>query len=272
MEQITSRANPKIRAAAALLSAAERKKTGLFLAEGARLCADAALNGVRIRQCFVTPAAREKYDTLVGRIADSAAEICEIGGSVAEKLSDTAHPQGVFCVCEKPERTLRFDPAGFYVITDGVQNPDNLGAVARSAEAFGAAGLFVAGGCDIFAPKALRSSMGALLRFPVEQTASAAEAVRRLIRSGCAVYAAALTPEATPVTAVPKSRPAACVIGNEGSGVSAETLAACTGSVIIPMAGRAESLNAAAAAAVLLWEFTKDGACPAAEQKPDKVW
>ena len=254
-----------MQAAAALLGAGERKKTGLFLAEGARLCADAAGNGVEIETLFVTAAAAEKYAALLEPAVRAAARRYEIAESVAEKLSDTAHPQGVFCVCRKPERALTLQPDGFYVITENLQNPDNLGAIARTAEAFGANGLLVAGGCDVYQPKALRASMGALLRFPVAFAADAPAEIERFRSAGLAVYAAALTPEAADIRAVPKTGGAAVVIGNEGAGVSPEALAASTGSVIIPMAGKAESLNAAAAAAVLLWEFTKDWT-PAAER------
>ena len=257
-ERISSRTNPKVQAAAALLAAKERNACGRFLAEGARLCADAAGNGVEIETLFVTPAAAEKYAALLEPVFRKAGRVCEIGDAVAEKLSDTAHPQGVFCVCKKPERRFLLKPAGFYVMTENLQNPDNLGAISRTAEAFGADGLLVAGGCDMYQPKALRASMGALLRFPVASVPDAPAEICRLKDAGIAVYAAALTPQASDLRTVPKTGGVAVVIGNEGSGVSPETLAACTGSVVIPMAGKAESLNAAAAAAVLLWEFTKD--------------
>ena len=260
MEQITSRTNPRIKAAAALLQGAARKESGLFLAEGARLCADAAEHGVAIETCFFTAQALEKYPRQTALLQKTAGCCFEIAESVAGRLADTAHPQGIFAVCRKPERRLTVDPAGFYVVTDDVQNPDNLGAIARTAEAFGAGGLFVAGGCDPYGPKALRASMGATLRFPVCPVPSAAGQARILREAGLQVFAAALTAEALDLRNVKKTGGAAVVIGNEGNGVSSETLAACSGCVIIPMAGKAESLNAAAAAAVLLWEFTKDRA------------
>ena len=258
MELISSRTNPRIRAAAALLQSAARKESGMFLAEGARLCADAAENGVEIDTCFFTAGAAEKYSRYLLPLQNAAAHCFEITQSVAEKLADTAQPQGIFAVCRKPARALTVRPDGFYVIADNLQNPDNLGAVARTAEAFGADGLLTAGGCDPFGPKALRSSMGAVLRFPVYPVSSAAAGVGALREKGLFVWAAALTADAVDLRSVPKTGGAAVVIGNEGNGVSPETLAACSGTVVIPMAGTAESLNAAAAAAVLLWEFTKD--------------
>ena len=252
---ITSRQNPRVRAAAALLDAKERKKTGLFLLEGARLCADAAENGVAVETLFLTPRAAEGYAPYYETVRAAAKETFFIDESVAEKLSDTAGSQHFFCVCRKRETPWAIDPAGFYLITDRVQNPDNLGALSRSAEAFGAAGLIVCGGCDLWSPKALRASMGALLRFPVFRAADAAEAAEKLTGLGMRVFAALLSDTARDVRSVTLTGGGALVIGNEGSGVSDAAAAVCTDHVIIPMAGKAESLNAAAAGAVLLWEL-----------------
>lgn len=252
---ITSRQNPRVKAAAALLDAKERKKTGLFLLEGARLCADAAENGVAVETLLVTPRAAEGYAPYYKAVRAAAEETLFIDETVAEKLSDTAASQHFFCVCRKRETPLAIDPAGFYLITDRVQTPDNLGALSRSAEAFGAAGLIVCGGCDIYSPKALRASMGALLRFPVYREADAALVVETLTGRGMRVFAALLSDTARDVRAVSLTGGGALVIGNEGAGVSDAVAAKCTDHVIIPMAGRAESLNAAAAGAVLLWEL-----------------
>lgn len=257
-ELLASRANPKIREAAALLDAAARKKTGRFLLEGARLCADAADSGVPVEAAFVTPAAEAKFPAACGRLLAAARNAYSISEQAAEKLSDTRSPQGVFCVCLQREPAFSFRADGFYVLTDGVQNPDNLGAVSRTAEALGAAGLIVGGGCDVYAPKALRASMGALLRLPVLRTDDPAGTVLSMRRQGFTVYAAALRDDAVDVRAAKKGAGTAVVIGNEGNGVSPAVSDACDASVVIPMPGGAESLNAAAAAAILIWEFTKD--------------
>ena len=256
-ELLTSRTNPKIREAAALLQPAARRETGRFLLEGLRLCADAAENGVEVETCFVSEAALGRGDSRLAALLGAAGRVYAVSDPVAEKLSDTRAPQGVFCVCKKKTESARIVPDAFYVVTEDLQNPDNLGAASRTAEALGAAGLVTAGGCDIYSPKALRASMGALLRFPVLRTGSGAEAVALLRRRGYRVYAAVPHPGAADVTEMEKGPGCAVVIGNEGNGVSEETLAVCDGSVRIPMKGRAESLNAAAAAAILIWEFTK---------------
>ncbi len=254
-ERIESKSNPKIKDAAALADARERKRTGLFLAEGARLCADAAENGVEIVSLFITDRAAGTYAKYYVTVRAAAAREYRISEDAAARLSDTVTNQGFFCVCRKRTETPAPDPAGAYLLTDCIQDPENLGALARSAEAFGADGLIVCGGCDVYAPKALRASMGALLRFPVIRAESAAEVIRGCTAAGMRAYAAVLQPAAADVRAVKPGGGRVVVIGNEGRGVSPEAAAACTQAVIIPMAGRAESLNAAAAGAVLLWEL-----------------
>lgn len=256
-ELLTSRQNPKIREACALLTAAARRQTGLFLLEGARLCADAAQNGVQITDCFFTDAAFNKYGKEIASAAENAGRVYRITDAVAEKLSDTRTPQGVFCVCRQRPTEPEIRSDGFYLMTDNIQNPDNLGAIARTAEAFGAAGMIVSGGCDVFAPKALRASMGALLRFPVLRADDAVLTAAQLKKQGLRVYAAALHRASVDVTAVPKTGGSVMIVGNEGSGVSEALLEICDQTVYIPMRGRAESLNAAVAAAILIWEFTK---------------
>ncbi len=254
-ELLSSRQNPRIKAAAALKDAAERKNTGLFLAEGARLCADAAAFGAGVQALFVTEAAAAAYSAQFAAVREAAENVYYITEAVAQKLADTASSQNFFCVCRKKNAAPVPLSGGACVVTDRVQNPENLGALSRSAEAFGAVELIVCGGCDIYAPKALRASMGALLRFPVRQAKNAAEEIRRLNESGVRTFAAVLSVRAADVRTVRVNGPLALVIGNEGDGVSPEAAAACTDQVIIPMAGRAESLNAAAAGAVLMWEL-----------------
>lgn len=257
MEIITSKTNPRVKSAAALLDRRERKKTGLFLLEGARLCADAAGNGVTVETLFVTQEAAVKYAAecdVISRAANSA--YC-VSDAVAEKLSDTLHPQGVFCVCRMPQTVPSVDPDGLYVFLDNIQNPDNLGAISRTAEALGFAGLIVSAGCDIYSPKALRASMGALLRFPVIVAADGAALLRECAEKGMRLLATVPDRDAEDITKVTLSSGAVLVVGNEGSGVSDETLALCADRVTIPMAGRAESLNAAAAAAIAMWEIKR---------------
>ena len=256
---LTSRSNERVKEAAALLSAAGRRKSGRFLIEGARLCEDASLNGAQIEAVFVTPRAQEKYKKECAAVAARAGAGYLINEEIAQKLSDTGSSQEIFCVCVKTERWDLKDvvPDGIYLFCDDLQNPDNLGAVVRSAEALGARGLILSGGCDRYSPKALRASMGALLRFPVYKTEDGVQTLAALRQRGFRVYATMLTDDAEDIKSVDKSGGVILVVGNEGSGVSDAVAAQCTQKIIIPMKGKAQSLNAAAAAAIALWEFVR---------------
>ena len=253
MEVLTSKNNPRVKNAAALLDRRERKKTGRFLLEGARLCADAAANGVTVETLFLTETAAEKYPAEAALLQKAAQCAYYIGEAAAEKLSDTKNSQNVFCVCKRKDDAFEIRPEGLYVCLDNVQNPDNLGAVSRTAEALGFDGLIVSGGCDIDSPKALRASMGALLRFPVTVPEDGAALLRDCRERGMRLLATVPDRSADDITKLNLSSGAVLVIGNEGSGVSEETLGLCTDRVTIPMAGKAESLNAAAAAAISMF-------------------
>lgn len=258
MENITSRQNPCIKAAAKLKDAGERRRTGLFILEGARLCADAAQAGNEIVEFYVTEAAAGKYKKEFTLLSEKAEKSFFISEEVAQKLSDTKNSQQFFAVCREKKLSEDIDTDGMYVFTDNVQNPDNLGAIARTCEALGADGIIVSAGCDIYSPKAQRASMGALLRFPVIRTTDGASLLSQLKNSNMKIFASVVQPDAKSITEADKSGGCVLVIGNEGNGVSAETLCLCSEKITIPMKGKAESLNAAAAATVLIWEFMKD--------------
>ena len=151
---------------------------------------------------------------------------------------------------------LSLQEGGRYLLLDRLQDPGNLGTIIRGAEAFGVTALVLGPGCpDCFSPKVLRSTMGSLFRQPVFHTGDLPGSIRRMGEEGFAVYAAMLDPAARTVQQLPRSGGLGVVIGNEGRGVSPEVAAACAGSVYIPMAPAIESLNAAAAASVLMWEM-----------------
>ena len=257
MEIISSRTNPVIKAAAALKESSERKKTGLFLIEGARLCFDAASNGVQVEKLFITERAAEKYSREFEAVKENALKSYFISEHIAEKLSDTKNSQQFFAVCRDTKGTPEIARDKMYVFCDNIQNPDNLGAIVRTAEALGAAGLIINSGCDIYSPKALRASMGALMRFPVIRTENASALLTALRRDGMEIYGSVVSPDAEKLTETEKKGSGVLVIGNEGNGISEEILSVCTRQITIPMKGKAESLNASAAATILIWEFMK---------------
>ena len=261
MERLIAKNNDKIKSAAAIRdSAKQRRESGLFFLEGARLCTDAAENDVQIYRAFFTQKALEKYADYAVKVTEKAKESYEITEEISARLSDTQNPQGIFCLCrtkEKDIRTSEINPAGKYVFLENVQDPSNLGAVSRTAEALGIDGMFVCGGCDIYNPKALRASMGSALRIPVFTCDDSVETIRHLRDKGFLTLASTPDSSAQLITDVEMSGGVVCVVGNEGNGVTQQTMAACDGKVTIPMGGRAESLNASTAAAILIWEMVR---------------
>ena len=156
-----------------------------------------------------------------------------------------------------PENTeFSVKKGGRYLALEQVQNPQNLGAAARTAEALGIAGLIVSGGCDRFNPKALRASMGSLLRLPVMQVEDLASWLKAQNET---MLTLATVPDmrATSICTLDFSGGAIAVVGNEGNGVSEAVLSAVRERVTIPMRGAAESLNASAAATITMWEMMR---------------
>lgn len=247
MEKITSRQNPLFQKLRKLnTSNSFRRQQGLFTCEGPKLLEEAMKWNIPIETVVKTP----DFDLSRGL----ACRVVETPADVLSSLADTVTPQKVIFTCKMPETVLPEQlPAGRYLVLDGVQDPGNIGTIWRTADAFGAAGLILTGSCgDPFAPKTVRASMGACFRLPVwkGERQNVADLLRKL---EIPLYATALRDDTGDVRETELSR-AAVVIGSEGRGVSEEMLNLCQGTLKIPMEARCESLNAAIAAAVVLWE------------------
>ena len=250
MEKITSRENAKIKYACRLSSsAAFRRSEGRFLAEGRKLCPELC-RGAQLETLFYTENAMAKCPEL----ADLPGEHYLVEDHVADKLADVGTHQGVFGVFRTPVHTLdEVRTGGRYLALERVQDPGNVGAVLRTADAFGCDGVVLLAGCaDPFSVKTLRSSMGAVFRVPVWCT-DAETLHLRLHEAGLPLYGAALRDDTEDARALDLRR-CAIAIGSEGRGLTEQVLALCDRTVRIPMEAHCESLNAAMAAAVLLWE------------------
>lgn len=264
--EVSSRDNRLVKEWRRLASdAAFRRKTGRFALEGVRLCADAALSGVPVSAVMLTERAKEQYAALLRPVLETAQQVVTITPALAAYVGETAATQGVFAIVSRKSRDFVLSAEGRYLALEDVQDPANLGAVVRTAEAMGADGLVLSRGCcDLYSPKVLRASMGGVFRLPVRETESMPDAVNAWRLAGLRVYACVADREAKKLTRVPFADGTVCLIGNEGNGLRPETKAACTECVTIPMPGRAESLNASAAAAIVLWELCR-GRIPAEE-------
>ena len=261
MEKITSKANDRVKFAVKIRdNTSLRKQEKLFFAEGARLCFDAASSGVEIAEMYVTEKAIDKYSDYVRLVEEKAERSFVVSEDVAEKLSDTKNNQGVFCLCKMLDKNINIGKIkynGKYIALEGVSNPANFGAVVRTAEAVGLDGVIVCGGCDIYNPKSQRAAMGSLFRLNVVEVESLPEALKTLSENGMAVLAGVPDSTAEKLTEVDMSGGVVAIIGNEGNGITEETCKVATKLVTIPMKGRAESLNAAAAASIIIWEMMR---------------
>ncbi len=257
--QLTSRDNPRIKELVKLLSDAKaRRKSGCFVIEGARLCEDAVRSGVTVLSAFATPEAVTRYAACWAVVEAAADTVFTLSEELMRTLSDTGSPQGIVCLCRQVTHAVELTGDGVYVALEDLQDPGNLGTVLRTAEALGAKGILLSKGCcDLYNPKVLRASMGGVFRVPCRVCEDLTAELRELatVRP---VLAAVVDADAVPIQTAPK-RGAVIVIGNEGNGLSAAAVQACSHRVTIPMAGRAESLNASMAAGILLWELCREG-------------
>lgn len=247
MERITSRANPLCAHIRKLnTSNAYRRERGEFVGEGPKLLAEALKAGAEVTAVVAEEGRQVRCPDSIRRV--------EVPAGLLESLCDTKTPQGVLFLCRVPELSLPEKLAGErYLVLDGVQDPGNVGTVWRTADAFGADGLILLGGCaDPFSPKVVRATMGAVFRLPVWQT-DAVTLRERCTAAGLPLYATALREDTEDLGRTDLCRCAA-VIGSEGRGVSDQVLSLCEKTLKIPMRERCESLNAAVAAAVVLWE------------------
>ena len=248
MERITSRTNPlmtHIRKLAA--SRSYREKTGEYLGDGVKLLEEAVRWRADLTAVVFTA------DTPLPPLPETVRAV-EIPADVMRSVSPMEAPQGALFVARRPAAGLpdRLDGRR-YLALEGVQDPGNVGTILRTADAFEADGLFLLEGCaDLYNPKTVRASMGAVFRRPAWHC-TLAQLLPLLKAAGLPLYGAALRADTVDVRAVDLRR-GVVLVGSEGHGLSEAALAACDRTVKIPMSPRCESLNAAVAAATLLWE------------------
>ena len=248
MEYITSRQNPlaaRIRKLNGDRTA--RREAGLFPAEGPKLLEEAIKAGVTV-DTVVTAEGMEIA-------CPAGARRVEVPPDLLKSLCDTKTPQGVLFLAKMPSTAPPERLEGDrWLVLDGLQDPGNVGTIWRAADALGADGLILTNRCaDPFAPKTVRATMGACFRLPVYE-AEAADLPGLLERSGLSLYATALREDTVDIKTAQLKR-CAVVIGSEGRGISPELLRLSEKTVKIPMRERCESLNAAVAAAIVLWEM-----------------
>lgn len=262
METISSMNNRWVKLAAQLKIRKYREKTDLFLVEGVRSVEDAFLQGRRDAVCFVTD--RALAEPRIQSLTENAGQLhwlfLRVEEAMMERLSGTAHGQGVLAILkkEKTEFTQLLEkPGGHYVLLDSIQDPGNMGTILRTAAAAGCSGVLLTEGCtDPYSEKAVRSSMGSILRLPVFEGVTLDQLAELKGKSGL-IFAGTTLEGGTPYKMADIPEDAVFIFGNEGSGIRPEILALCDEKIYIPMAGTVESLNVAACAAVILFHYKK---------------
>ena len=247
-ERITSRSNPLMSQIRKLnTSAACRRKSRQFVCDGDKLLEEALLWHAPVETVVY---AEDAPPPAVG----GDVRLVEVPRPLLRSISPSETPQNVLFLCAIEERPLPARlPGRRYLVLDGVQDPGNVGTMLRTADAFEADGMFLVNACaDLYNPKTVRATMGALFRRPVWRC-TPEELADVLRASDLALYGAALGERTADARTVDYSR-CAIAIGSEGRGLSEALLSLCDGTIRLPMSARCESLNAAVAAAVLLWE------------------
>jgi len=264
---ITSLDNSRLRAACRLKRRKHREETGRFLVEGTRAVEGALRAGASVRAIFVSDSflAGPRARGLGPTIEASGAKVYRVPDSVLKKVADTSSPQGIVAVVQaKPLGLcdLAFDERALLLLCDRIQDPGNLGTMVRVADAARADAVLLGAGCtDLHSPKTVRATMGSLFHLPVVRGAHTAELVGWVRSQGVRVVGT--SPRASLPHYAIDARGALCwVVGNEAHGLSNDVLEACDEVVGIPIPGRAESLNVAVTAAILMFETIRQRMTP----------
>ncbi len=267
-EIITSRQNPLVMLAAGLAERKIRRREGMFRFDGKKLFREALtahlpLHAVLLRE----GSADEILDFVRDLSLPDGVRAVVLPDTLFDRISEEKAPEGVICVSKTldkihkivtinksaPDRNVI--PAGKTLLLESVRDPGNLGTIIRSASAFGVKNLVLSADCaDLYNPRTIRAAMGTLFSQSIYLTEDLVGVIE-LLRTRGRVFAAALCEDAARLGEVRFGENDAALVGNEGHGLSAAALAACSDTLYIPMECGVESLNAGVAASVILWEL-----------------
>jgi RNA methyltransferase, TrmH family len=256
--KITSRDNSLLRRAR---SVRDGNVDDLIFIEGLRLCEEALLSDLKIEALIYSDqiARKDRAAKLIAEIETSADKTAVVSENLLESISYTKTPQGIILLASRPVISQekfqeKQSSTPLIVILHGINNPVNVGAILRTAEAAGVTGAMVTPNtADPFSPKSLRGAMGSAFRLPIRAGSSYPDVIswcrKQKIRTVCAVVNGQ-----KPFTEFDWRKPCALILGPESTGLSDDEIAAANQSVFIPMAGQVESLNVAVATGILLYE------------------
>ena len=271
-EVITSRNNPLVKLAASLGDKKGRKSARLFIAEGLKLSLEAISESLPITHVLINEDDKEAILPRINAELEargmSDVEICILGAGAFEKISTEKAPQGVITIIKYLDFSINPDiiykeefflkPEERAIALCSVRDPLNLGAVIRSAVAFGFDHIVVSDDCaDVYNPKTIRSAMGGTFKVKISAVSSLSDFVDAARCNKRRVFAAELTDTAKSLAEADLRATDIIIIGNEGHGIPVDVSSRCDGSIYIPITGGIESLNASVAASVLMWEQSK---------------
>ena len=264
-EKISSRANPTVVLVSSLAEKKYRERHGLFRTDGIKLAEELFKRGISPELVLLRESSLGRLEGLINTDVDCEAVV--LADPVFDRLSDEKSPEGVICVVKHLDnfrKIATIDNNGVIsglqkteriLLLEAMRDPGNFGTVLRSALALGVDRVVVSeDSVDLYNPRVLRASMGAAFDVRIDTVPSLPEAIEGLRRQGRRVFAAALDREAVSLDRLELSEGDCFAIGNEGHGLLKTTVDACDRSIFIPIGERSESLNAAAAAAIILWE------------------
>ena len=267
---ITSRSNPEVMLAASLLQKKYREQRGLFIAEGIKLFQEAVSSGAKIEKVYVSETQSEALLPIVSKALSDGncinIPVYLLSESAFEKISSENSPQGIitainsldiFKKCTKIYKKDFEDASEERILSlCSVRDPGNIGAILRSAVAFGYDRIILSSDCaELTSPKTVRAAMGALFKISLTVVSDYDSVFIAANEAGRRIYCAELTDRAVSLRDLDTKKSDIVVIGNEGHGIPSELSALADGSVYIPIAPNTESLNAAVAASIILWEL-----------------
>lgn len=250
MEHITSMKNPKVVAWKALKERKGRRESGCFLVEGRKMVEEALQSGFPVEALLLA----EDFPAQEMQLPDGKVPVYLLPPHVLAAVCDTKTPQGIAAVVRICQQTAL---GKHVVVLDGVQDPGNVGTIIRTADAAGMSGVLLSTQCaDVFSPKVLRATMGSIFRMGICVSENLPQELMHLRDNGYSILSSQLDGEPF-YERHPVGEQFALIIGNEGNGVSDAVSATATHRVRLPMRGGAESLNAAIAAAIMMYELMR---------------
>ena len=270
---IVSRQNQHIVRLCKLADRKHREAERLFRFDGIKLLCEAMLRQVPLDCLFLRAGSEGRVDSCMQELygltlSDTNCRVFRVSEDLFDKISEEKSPEGVICVAkyiDKFHKMYKIEDGNFSLPTgtsalllESVRDPANVGAILRSAAALGVAHVILSEDCaDLYHSKTVRASMGTMFSMSIDRVAQLPWMVRRLQEDGHRVFASTLNDQSKPLDTVTFRAGDCVIIGNEGHGLQDETVAVCDQTLYIPMQAQVESLNAAVAAALFLWEMGK---------------